>query len=290
MRRVVFGILAALAVAAPAQAAPSLVSATADGVPVAVARRRASRRRDGVVPGAAGHRSERRRGVRDRDRHRRRGRRARRASRAGASASRSAARGSRSACGRSRRRGTRRSAACTVVAAPAATRPPRATEDLSGRAEGVLSDLRRRCRPAAPRPRRALGGVERPVPRAGGLRHRRRGRSPSASATRTCGSTARRPPARTRRSCRTPRCPSTWASRRRRGRLGQHRRDAHRGHAGRRSSARPTITRVAGGVELRIAGIALLDRHLPRLRRVAGAADARSGRSASAARPRRACD
>ncbi len=36
MRRVVFGTLAALAVAAPAQAAPSLVSATADGVPVAV--------------------------------------------------------------------------------------------------------------------------------------------------------------------------------------------------------------------------------------------------------------
>ena len=36
MRRVVFGTLAALALAAPAQAAPSLVSATADGVPVAV--------------------------------------------------------------------------------------------------------------------------------------------------------------------------------------------------------------------------------------------------------------
>ena len=36
MRRVVFGTLAALAVAVPAQAAPSLVSATADGVPVAV--------------------------------------------------------------------------------------------------------------------------------------------------------------------------------------------------------------------------------------------------------------
>ena len=35
MRRVLFGFLAALAVAAPTQAAPSLVSATADGVPVA---------------------------------------------------------------------------------------------------------------------------------------------------------------------------------------------------------------------------------------------------------------
>src|SRR3954468_985276 len=36
MRRALFGVLAVLAVAAPAQAAPSLVSATADGIPVAV--------------------------------------------------------------------------------------------------------------------------------------------------------------------------------------------------------------------------------------------------------------
>jgi hypothetical protein len=36
MRRVLFGTLAALVLAVPAQAAPSLVSATADGVPVAV--------------------------------------------------------------------------------------------------------------------------------------------------------------------------------------------------------------------------------------------------------------
>ncbi len=36
MRRLLFGFLSALAVAAPAHAAPSLISATADGVPVAV--------------------------------------------------------------------------------------------------------------------------------------------------------------------------------------------------------------------------------------------------------------
>ncbi len=154
MRRVLSGTLAALAVAVPAQAAPSLVSATADGVPVAVTvdeHLGAGTASFQVPPGAGLNAASVYEIVVDTGSWQ-----AREARVTGRGVS-VAISGTRVTI-RLRPAATSWSPALAVCTADGACgdATTRATEDLSGRAEGVLSDLRAAVPPGGPAIRAGL--------------------------------------------------------------------------------------------------------------------------------------